>query len=198
MLLQIKDDGWRANQIRVWPRACNNSMRHRKLPVKVLRVLRGKFSLGSTARSPQGGCHETQPYRNLIAGGSCRSCSVQPALMLKLPCRPMCRSLSMVGTTQLPAGNYRISTHDRNLVTISSANIRTVKVALYREDSPRKGSPRCFSTVSATSTFWAEIWGDENRATIDFPVSKAERQAQELQVASVPSNASKEVMIALK
>jgi len=104
----------------------------------------------------------------------------------------------MLGTTQLPAGNYRIATHDRNLVTISGANTRMVKVALYREDSPRKGSPKMLFHRFGNQYFLAEIWGDENRATIDFPVSKAERQAQELQVASVPSNASKEVMIALK
>ena len=38
MLLQIKEDVSRANCVRVWLRACNRAMRHRKLPVKVLRV----------------------------------------------------------------------------------------------------------------------------------------------------------------
>jgi hypothetical protein len=103
-----------------------------------------------------------------------------------------------VGTTQLPAGTYRITAHDRNLVTISGANSRTVKFALYREESPRNGSPKMLFHHFGNQYFLTEIWGDENRATLDFPASKLERQAQALQVASGPSNASKDVLIALK
>jgi hypothetical protein len=104
----------------------------------------------------------------------------------------------MVGTTQLPAGSYRITENDRNTVMIRGANTRTVKFALYRQDSPRNVSPKMVFHHFGNQYFLAEIWGDENRATIDFPASKPERQAQALEVASGPSNASKEVMIALK
>jgi hypothetical protein len=104
----------------------------------------------------------------------------------------------MLGTTQLPAGNYRITANDRNLVTISGANTRTVKVALYREESPRNGSPKLLFHHFGNQYFLAEISGDENRATLDFPASTMERQARALQIASGPSNASKDVLIALK
>jgi hypothetical protein len=104
----------------------------------------------------------------------------------------------MVGTTQLPAGTYRIGEYNRSMVLISGANTRTVKFALYRTDSPRKVSPKMLFHHYGNQYFLSEISGDTDRATMTFPASKLERQAQVLQVASGPSTASKEVMIALK
>src|ERR1700680_1423792 len=69
ILLQTRQNGPSNKPGSAWHHACLNTLRHSKSSAKALKTSRDKFSLGSTARSPKGGCHETQPYLDPVAGG---------------------------------------------------------------------------------------------------------------------------------
>jgi hypothetical protein len=104
----------------------------------------------------------------------------------------------MVGTTQLPAGTYKIREYNRNLITIGNANTQTTTLALYQSEAPRKVNDKLLFHHVGNQYFLAEIWGAPGNSTIAFPTSKLEKHLRAVQVASGPANDSKEVMIALK
>ena len=124
ILLQNQQNGRRTNPHSALVGRMQYITASGKPPGKVLRSLRDKFSLGSTARGPQGGFMK----RNLIGTLSLVALSLlltatgaaaQSAVQANVP------FAFRVGTAQLPAGSYRIKAGSQSLIVIG--NLQTMK-----------------------------------------------------------------------
>lgn len=105
------------------------------------------------------------------------------------------------GHAQLPPGSYELKVgFASDIVTIR--NLETGKTALalasVRENSPLPTRGKLVFHSYGNQHFLAQIWAGADTTGIIFSASKQERQLQRQQVASGPSNAGKEVTIALK
>jgi hypothetical protein len=195
MLLQKQQNDPQTNPPLALAGSMQYLMRHRKLPGKALRGLRDKFSLGSTARSPQGGFMK----RNLIGTLSlvvlslliaATGASAQSFAKANVP------FAFKVGQAQLPAGCYRITAGYAHS-TIMVRNCETGKAVMSlraRTEYARATTPKLVFHHLGNRYFLTEIWGAGGSTGMILPASKLER---ELRVASGPSNASGEVVLAL-
>jgi len=100
-----------------------------------------------------------------------------------------------VGQTQLPVGTYRIKAESTNN-TIMIQNCATGKTVMSpaQQEYPRTTASKLVFHHLGNQYFLTQIFGAAGSTGMSLPASKLER---ELQVASGPSNASPEVMIAL-
>jgi hypothetical protein len=101
-----------------------------------------------------------------------------------------------VGTTQMPAGVYRITVDSRNaFVTIHNYdNSATILSHAQREYAGEKSEKLVFREVG-NQYFLAEIWGEQGREGMKFRAPKPQTR---LEVASQPSRSGNEVLVALK
>ena len=106
------------------------------------------------------------------------------------------------GLAQLPPGNYELRVgFDSGIVTIYNRETGKTALALasVREDPPLHTRSKLVFHSYGNQHFLAEIWGGADTRGVMFSPCKQERQMQRTQqVASGPSNAGKEVTIALK
>jgi hypothetical protein len=103
-----------------------------------------------------------------------------------------------VGTTQLPAGTYKIkkAEFDSNYLIIRNVKTGTTTVSLFQPEYSRNVRDKLVFYRFGNQHFLAEIWGGAHSTGMTFPDSK--KIERKLQVASGPSNAGEEVEIALK
>ena len=99
-----------------------------------------------------------------------------------------------VGTAQLPAGCYRILTQYQGIAIRNCKTGATVFSPVQRE-SPRDTAAQLVFDHLDNQYFLTQIWGEQGSTGMTVPSSKLER---ELQVASGPSHAGEEVVIAVK
>jgi hypothetical protein len=101
-----------------------------------------------------------------------------------------------VGTTQLPAGTYRITVESRgSSVTIRNCNnSATIFAHAQREYPGEKNQKLVFRQVN-DQYFLAEVWGEQGSEGMKL---KAPKPDTGLEVASQPSHSGNQVMIALK
>jgi hypothetical protein len=101
-----------------------------------------------------------------------------------------------VGTTQLPAGTYRITVDSPSArITIQNCkNSATIFSHVQREYPGEKSQKLVFRHV-ADHYFLAEIWGEKGSEGMKLHAPKPDTR---LEVASQPSHSGNEVMIALK
>ena len=104
-----------------------------------------------------------------------------------------------VGAAQLPAGHYVIKEdHIRESIKISNVDTGAVVFAYVGQSSADavKGA-LVFRNVGAQH-FLAEVCGSEDSLNLTLPVSKMEKQARALQVASTHTQDPQRVLVALK
>jgi hypothetical protein len=101
-----------------------------------------------------------------------------------------------VGKTQMPAGDYAIANDmDTNFITIRNVQTNDAVLALGTRQSPSKTTDKLvFHHVGDQYTL-TEIWGSAWQPGMTLATPKQKKQ---LEAASVPSNASNNVQIALK
>jgi hypothetical protein len=104
-----------------------------------------------------------------------------------------------VGTSQLPAGHYRI-TQDRERQVISILNVKTGTLVIVpvQQDVYAAAHPNMVFRNVSNRRFLARISGGENSLNLIVPGSKMERQLRAVEVAKGQSTEGKEVLIALK
>jgi hypothetical protein len=157
--------------------------------------LSGKFSLGSTARSPK----EDVMKRNLIGILSLVVMSVimNATAQAQTVAKANVPFAFKVGSAQLPAGTYEIQATGDNAVTIKNRNSKACALSLVRHDPSRDTGSKLVFHRLAGQYFLAEIWGAPGTAGKMIPRSKQERNLEkELRAAGQPS-ASEEILIAL-
>jgi hypothetical protein len=158
---------------------------------KMLRSLPDKFSLGSTARSPQGGFMK----RNLIGTLSLVALSLlltaagaaaQSAVQANIPFG------FRVGTAQLPAGTYRIKAAGQSLIMASNGETMKSVYSGAQPEGPSRTSAKLVFHHLGNQYFLAEVWGDAGDQGMTLPASKLER---ELQIAQGPANHEEDVVL---
>jgi hypothetical protein len=100
-----------------------------------------------------------------------------------------------VGSQQLPAGRYIVSSDDLASITIRSADTGASVMSLVRAESPNKQAPKLVFHHLGNQYLLAEVWGAEGRAGMIVPTSDLEK---ELEMASGSSKTAEKVIIALK
>ena len=86
----------------------------------------------------------------------------------------------VVGSQALPSGDYRIEPTGEFLHFTNTQRHVSVFTSSFRGDPTIDGSAKLeFDSISGQH-FLRKIESPSNRTTMDFPVSKAERNAQEL------------------
>jgi hypothetical protein len=101
-----------------------------------------------------------------------------------------------VGTTQMPAGTYKIhSSQGTNLVMVSNVQTGTSVLAMGRQESPSKKTDKLIFHHYGSQYFLTEILGEEGSQAMVFPATKQEK---ELQVAYAPANTGNTIEIASK
>jgi hypothetical protein len=101
----------------------------------------------------------------------------------------------MVGSRQLPAGRYVVSTDGFASITIRSADTGASVMSLVRAESPSNQTPKLVFHHLGNQYLLAEVWGVEGRAGMIVPTSNLEK---ELEMASGSSKTAEKVVIALK
>src|SRR5580692_5416201 len=69
MLLQTQRNVRQKKLDTTWHHACLNTIRHTKYSAEALKTSRDKIQFRFHCKELQGGCHETQPYHDPVAGG---------------------------------------------------------------------------------------------------------------------------------
>jgi hypothetical protein len=101
-----------------------------------------------------------------------------------------------VGTTQLPAGTYRITVDSRDAkITIHNCNNSATILSHAEREYPGEKSQRLVFRQVADHYFLTEIWGERGSEGMKLHAPKPDTR---LEVASQPSHSGNEVMIALK
>jgi hypothetical protein len=159
--------------------------------------LSGKFSLGSTARSPK----EDVMKRNLIGILSLVVISLmvnatgayaQSSLRANIP------FAFKVGPAQLPAGAYEINTANDGSVLIRNRESRKGALTTVRSEDPRQSGPKLVFHHLGGQYFLAEIWRGAGSSSMAIPTSKQEKSLEkELKLASGQSTVGEEILIAL-
>jgi hypothetical protein len=153
---------------------------------------RQKFSLGSTARSPQGGFMK----RNLIGTLSLvvlSLCSVTGAFAQTITKGDVPFSFIAAGK-ELPAGQYAVSANGLSSIYITNLETGKSIMSLVRSDAPNTGGSKLVFHHYGNQYFLAEAWGAEGRAGMVAPASKLEK---ELMASGSKPNLG-QVVIALK
>jgi hypothetical protein len=99
-----------------------------------------------------------------------------------------------VGKAQLPAGCYTITTGQQNTIMIRNCNTSAAVLSPARREYPRETSSKLVFHHLGNQYFLIQIWGVAGSTGMTLPSSQLEK---ELQVASGPSSAGEEVVIAL-
>src|ERR1700733_865937 len=121
--------------------------------------LRGKFSLGSTARNHK----EDVMKRNLIATLSLLSflftatgAYAQPGMQANIP------FAFHVGNSQLPAGRYRISVDPvSNRITVQNFKTLATIFSHGQQDYPGKKSDTLVFRQAGDQYYLTEVWGEQ-------------------------------------
>jgi hypothetical protein len=101
-----------------------------------------------------------------------------------------------VGTSQLPAGSYRITVEDGGgLVMIRNSTTFATLLSVGLQESPGDKSRRLVFQRLGNRYFLTQIWGEQGSTGLRFQAPKPETK---LKIASQPSPSRKEVEIALK
>ena len=103
-----------------------------------------------------------------------------------------------VGSAQLPAGTYEVSTASDSAVAIHNRQSKVGALSIVRKEYPTKLGARLIFHRVADQYFLAEIWRGAGESGMVLPPSKQEKTLQkELSVAGGQSYTGEEVMIAL-
>jgi hypothetical protein len=101
-----------------------------------------------------------------------------------------------VGSSQLPAGSYRIGVEDvTRMVMIRNFKTGATVLSLGQRESPGDKSGKLVFQHLGNRYFLTQIWGVHGSAGLRFRAPKPETK---LEIASEPSPSGKEVEIALK
>jgi hypothetical protein len=100
-----------------------------------------------------------------------------------------------VGTKQLPAGCYKVTTPSQAAIQIVNCNTSAAALSPIRRDSYSDGRARLVFRHVGNQYFLTQVWGAAGNSGMILPASKPKK---ELLVASGPSNAGEEIVIALK
>jgi hypothetical protein len=101
-----------------------------------------------------------------------------------------------VGSSQLPAGGYRITVEDvSRMVMIRNFKTGVTVLSLGQRESPGDKSWKLVFRHLGNRYFLTQIWGVQGSAGLKFRAPKPETK---LEIASEPSPSGKEVQIALK
>jgi hypothetical protein len=102
-----------------------------------------------------------------------------------------------LGSSQLPAGNYKIERagFDPNFIMIRNLKTGTTTLSLFQPESPSHVSGKLVFLHLGNRYILTQIWGTKGSAGLKFRVPKP---ATKLEIASEPSPSGKEVEIALK
>ena len=101
-----------------------------------------------------------------------------------------------VGTSQLPAGSYRITVEDGSgLVMISNSTTFATILSLGQQERPGGKSRKLVFRRLGNRYFLTQIWGEQGSTGLRLRAPKPETK---LEIASQPSPSRKEVEIALK
>jgi hypothetical protein len=101
-----------------------------------------------------------------------------------------------VGTTQMPAGTYRIAVEPLDSsIKIQNCNTTATIFSHGQKEYPGKKSEKLVFRQVNQQYFLTEIWGEQGS---DGMMLKAPKPDPRLEVASQPSHSGNEVMIALK
>ena len=195
MSLQIQQNETGRSFDSCWYDACNISICHTKRQVTAQTTLSDKFSLGSTARSPK----EDVMKRNVIGILSL----VVMSLMLNAAAQTQSAAKAnvpfafKVGSAQLPAGTYIVSTVGAIAIRIRNGQTSASAFSsVRREYQDNSGAKLVFHHV-AGQYFLAEIWTGAGTNGMVIATSKQERSLErELRLAAGKSK-SENVLIAL-
>ena len=99
-----------------------------------------------------------------------------------------------VGSAQLPAGTYMVTSENPLTITIRNAETRKAVLSLARREAPGMGSPRLVFDHIGSQYFLVQVWGAVGSSGLTLPISEQEK---EMQIASGRS-AAEEVIVALK
>jgi hypothetical protein len=101
-----------------------------------------------------------------------------------------------VGTSQLPAGSYRITVEDGGgLVMISNSTTFATVLSLGQQERPGGKSRKLVFLRLGNRYFLTQIWGEQGSTGLRLRAPKPETK---FEIASQPSPSRKEVEIALK
>jgi hypothetical protein len=102
-----------------------------------------------------------------------------------------------VGSSQLPAGNYKIARadSDTNFIMLCNLKTGTTTLSLFQPESPSHVSGKLVFLHLGNRYFLTQIWGTKGSAGMKLRAPKPETK---LEIASEPSPSGKEVEIALK
>jgi hypothetical protein len=101
-----------------------------------------------------------------------------------------------VGTTQMPAGTYRIAVKPLDSsITIQNCNTTATMFSHGQREYPGKKSDKLVFRQVNHQYFLTEIWGEQGS---DGMMLKAPKPDTRLEVATQPSSSGNQVMIALK
>jgi hypothetical protein len=101
-----------------------------------------------------------------------------------------------VGTTQMPAGTYRIAVQPLDSsITIQNCNTTATIFSHGQKEYPGKKSEKLVFRQVNQQYFLTEIWGEQGS---DGMILKAPKPDARLEVASQASHSANEVMIAAK
>ena len=100
-----------------------------------------------------------------------------------------------VGRTELSAGTYRIKTENtNNTIMIQNCDTGKAVMSIAQQEYPRATTSKLVFHHLGNQYFLTQIIGPAGSTGMSLPASKLER---ELELASGPSNADEEVIIAL-
>jgi hypothetical protein len=195
MLLQSQQNEMEKSSDSSWHDGCNISMRHSKRQALAQTSLSDKFSLGSTERSPK----EEVMKRNVIGILSL----VVMSLMLNAAAQTQSAAKAnvpfafKVGSAQLPAGTYIVSTAGASAIQIRNGQTSASAVSVVRREyQDNSGAKLVFHHV-ADQYFLAEIWTGAGTNGMVIARSKQEKSLErELRLATGESK-SEDVLIAL-
>jgi hypothetical protein len=101
-----------------------------------------------------------------------------------------------VGTSQLPAGSYRITVEDGSgLVMLRNSTTFATVLSLGQQERPGGKSRKLVFRRLGNRYFLTQIWGEQGSTGLRLRAPKPETK---LEIASQPSPSRKEVEIALK
>jgi hypothetical protein len=101
-----------------------------------------------------------------------------------------------VGTTQMPAGTYRIAVKPLDSsITIQNCNTTATMFSHGQREYPGKKSDKLVFRQVNHQYFLTEIWGEQGS---DGMMLRAPKPDTRLEVATQPSSSGNQVMIALK
>jgi hypothetical protein len=194
MLLQIQQNETRRSLDWSWYDACNIEC-VKQASSDRRPTLSDKFSLGSTARSPK----EDVMKRNVIGILSL----VVMSLMLNAAAQTQSAAKAnvpfafKVGSAQLPAGTYAVSTVGASAIEIRNCQTSRGALSLARREYQSDSGAKLVFHHVADQYFLAEIWTGAGTDGMVIAPSKLERSLEkELRLATGQSK-SENVLIAL-